>query len=160
MKKLSKIKQLGMVCWIGHTRRWKISAIPRMSRNNVLLDGVFWPTRTPSTEYGVFVDILEMTPTFTSRLACPWWHPWQDWMIFDTVCKLRHVQSFINLFWPRKLQKIQNLSKIRTTWHGALNCSYKPLKNIGFIPGMSRNNVFQMEHFGLCMCFLNFVRSL
>jgi hypothetical protein len=50
----------------------KNGAISRMSRNNVLSDGAFSPPRTPSVEHGLFLDILEMTPTFATKLQCPW----------------------------------------------------------------------------------------
>ena len=41
----------------------KIGVILRMSGNNVLSDGAFWPTRTPSIEHGLCLDILKITPT-------------------------------------------------------------------------------------------------
>ena len=119
----------------------KFGIISRMSRSNVLSYGAFWPTRTPYGKHGLFLNIFEMTPNFTSRRAYAHGrHPCQSGMTSDTICKLLHVRSFIGLFWLIKLQIMQNLSKIQTTWHGAFNSSYKAIK-IGVISKMSRNNV-------------------
>lgn len=96
---MSKLKQTDMLLWIGHTRPWeKIRVISKMSRNNVLLDGDFWPTRILSVEPAIFLDIFEMTSSFATGGLTHCRHPCQVWTISDTVWKLRHVRPFIGLF--------------------------------------------------------------
>ena len=126
MENLSKPKTTwhGDLNWSYKTVK-KNEFISRMSRNNLLSDKTFWQTRIPSvehalsrsilfyldtlhcyTEHGLFLNIFEMAPTFTSRLACLGRHP----SMFERFL------TCLAIYWPflsKKLQKMQNLSKRR-----------------------------------------------
>ena len=67
-----KPKQLGMVRLIGHIRSWKDLGWVNGCRKNMPSTGPFSLTWTPSVEHDIFLDMHEMTPTFSSRRACPW----------------------------------------------------------------------------------------
>ena len=56
------------VCKLSHVRPF-IAHFWGISRNNMLSNWGFWPTKTPYIEHNVFFD--EMIPTFASRWACP-----------------------------------------------------------------------------------------
>ena len=120
----------------------KIGAISSLSRNNVLSNRAFWATLTPSIEHGLVLDILETTLNFVGRRACPCLASMLDLNYFrHTVCKLCYVRPFISHFSPRKLQKIQELSKTQTTWHGTLNCLYKFMEKIIYEKSILNHNL-------------------
>ena len=46
--------------------------VSRISRNNVLSHGAFWPHRTPSIKHGLILDIFYISSNFANRWAFPW----------------------------------------------------------------------------------------
>ena len=113
---------------IGHTWPWKKSHPFQGCRaTTALRRSLLASTRTYYVEHGLYLDILQMIPTFVVSVPMVDINDrFERFLIPYASCD---TSGYLSPFWPRKLQKMQNLSKIKTTWHVGL----RPSSFAGFL---------------------------